>query len=108
MKEQRQPIAGKPSPSTPNEIQMVFNRNSPFEVIAKVTCAFKVIDHENAPGTVHYKWKVANGTIVEGQGQPGIKVSFNDSYGGSVSVQACNEAGKCSDSIEQYVKIQKR
>jgi hypothetical protein len=108
MKEQRRFCAGEPTPSTPSEIQLVFNSASPFVVYANNTYTFKVIDRENAPGAVQYQWKVANGNIIEGQGKSSIKVKFNEVYGGSVTVQACNEAGKCSDAIEQYVMILKK
>jgi hypothetical protein len=108
MEELKNAPSGNSTPSTPNEIQMVFNSNSPFEVYSSQTYTFKVIDQENTGGSVHYRWKVANGKIIEGQGLPSVKVVFNKTYGATIAVQACNVAGNCSSAIEQYIKIHKK
>jgi hypothetical protein len=108
MKELQNAQSGNSTPSTPNEIQLVFNSSSPFEVYAGHTYNFKVIDRENAVGSVQYLWKVVNGRIMEGQGGPRVKVIFNQTYGGTIAVQACSETGKCSTALEQYIKIHKK
>lgn len=108
MKELQKAQSGNATPSTPNEIQMVFNSNSPFEIYSSIAYSFRVIDLENMAGSVHYLWKVVNGKIIKGQGQSSVKVIFNHTYGGTIAVQACNKAGHCSSALEQYIKIHKK
>lgn len=108
MEERKNAPSGNSSPSTPNEIQMVFNSSSPFEVYSNQSYTFKVIDHENTKDSVHYRWKAVNGQIIEGQGQSTVKVVFNQTYGATIAVQACHEAGNCSSPLVHYIKIQKK